>query len=71
MPAIELATLLIQAATQLGPQIQADLASGDASVEQQAKLQAAVAAIGFTGPEWQLAPATPAQPPASVPPAAS
>ncbi len=57
MPAIEIALSLIQLASKLAPQVQADLASGQVTPEQQAALQAAIAAInssGFTGPHWQV-----------------
>ncbi len=57
MPPIEIALSLIQLATKLAPQVQADLASGTVTPEQQAALQAAVVALnqsGFTGPQWQV-----------------
>ncbi len=57
MPTIQLVALLLQAATQLGPQLQADFQKGNVSPEDQAKLRAAVEALiksGFTGPEWQV-----------------
>ncbi len=54
MPSVEILIALLNAARELAPIVQADLARGTVTPEQQAALKAAREQTRFTGPEWQI-----------------